>query len=98
MGFLPVGTSALAAIIFYARSDIKLMCLAIAAAILSFWTYGIMHNFAVEAAKNRLSFRGGFGDFRPEEVQSVTNGLALANLIASLVGFCVLVIAVVRGL
>lgn len=98
MGFLPVLASVIAGTIFYGRADTKLMWAAIVAGVFALWTLGIMHNFAVEAARRRETYKGGFGDFSVEEAGSVPNGLALANMASSLCAFILFVVAIVRTL
>ncbi len=55
MGWLNVLLSAFASVLLYDTGHAVLLVLAIGATIGCFWSWGIMHNFATEAAKQRLS-------------------------------------------
>jgi len=95
MGWLSVVICALAAYTQYKLDHTALMILAIIAAVGSFWSWGIMHNYAVEAARRRLSYTGRFYDFTEGEVESVPNWITLINMIFSLGGLVLLIVGVI---
>ena len=69
---------------------------AVIATFIALWSWGVMHNFAVEAAKRRPSFRGDFYDITPAEADSVPDWLAIVNLIATLGCAGLLVVGIIR--
>ena len=93
MGWLNVLLSAFAGVLLYDTAHTVLLVLAIGATIGSFWSWGIMHNYATEAAKGRPSYRGGFNDIRVEEANSVPNWIALVNFGFSFAGILLLITA-----
>ena len=60
MGWLGIVLSVVAT--WLLRDDGWLWLVAAAVVLLQFWTYGIMHNHAVESAKKREDYSGGFHD------------------------------------
>lgn len=66
---------------------------AIVAAVGCFWTWGIMHNFAVEAAKRRASYTGRFSDFTKREVAAAPNGITAPNMSFTLTALGLLILA-----
>ena len=54
---------------------------AIGVGVIELWSWGVMHNHATEAAKNRSSYTGGFSDFTKREVDAVPDWLAMVNLV-----------------
>ena len=79
MGWLGVAISIGAVWLLWDNGPVWI-AVSIGVAILEFVTWGIMHNFAVEAAKNRPGYTGGFSDFTAREVDAVPNWLAQLNL------------------
>jgi hypothetical protein len=84
LGWIPVGIGTLATYGFYSASDLILALIAGALTAINFWSYGVMHNLAVEAAKARDEYRGGFGDFTDGDLCSVPNWLTNVNLATSI--------------
>jgi hypothetical protein len=84
MGWLSVVMGTGAAIILYGADGGPLFWAALVATGLALWSWGVMHNFAIEAARKRSSFEGGFYDITEEEADSVPNWLAAVNLLATL--------------
>lgn len=90
MGWLGPILSGVAALILWGMDHTVLMVLAILSAIGSFWSWGVMHNFATEVAKRRPTYTGGFYDITPQEADSVPNWIAGLNIgfsVASLILF-----------
>ena len=81
MGWLGPVLGAIAAWLFYRSSHVVLMWLAILSAVGCFWSWGVMHNYAVEAAKRRKSYTGGFSDFTDSEVDSVPDGITRVDMV-----------------
>ena len=52
-GWITIGISALAAYSFYRIDQTFLMILSVANAGLSFWSFGVMHNYASDASKSK---------------------------------------------
>ncbi len=65
---------------------IILMTVAFIVSIGCFWSWGVMHNFATEAAKRRRGYKGGFYDFAEKDVQTVPNWITRINMGFSLLG------------
>ncbi len=63
MGWLSVLLSGIAAYLLFASGHTILMIVAITTAAGSLWSWGIMHNYATNAAKHRSDYTGGFYDF-----------------------------------
>ena len=97
MGFLGPVVGAGAAWLLFRGDAFWLGCGAVALSLLSFWTWGVMHNQATEAAKRRSSYRGGFYDFTAREVDAVSDKLAAINFLSTLGVVVLLVIDVIRA-
>jgi len=95
MGWLSVLLSGGAAFLLYRTGHTVLMILAIVAAVGAFWSWGIMHNYASEAAKRRSNFTGGFYDFNITEAESVPDWITIANMLFSLAGLILLITGIV---
>jgi hypothetical protein len=91
MGWFGAAAGVAASILFYRVGNSGLMWSAIIATVVSFWSWGIMHNQAVEAAKARGNYRGGFFDLTERDLRAVSDRLTLLNMVASLaaVGFLI---------
>ena len=59
-------------------------CIAAALALISYWSFGVMHNYATEAAKRRSGYEGGFSDFTAREVDEIPNWIGAVNLAATI--------------
>lgn len=97
MGWWAVGAGVVAATLFYVADSTVLLVLAATAAIGSFWTFGIMHNYAMDLAKRRSNFTGQFWDITPDEADAVPNGWAFANFICSAACFVLFLVAAVMS-
>ena len=74
-----------ACIILYAKESYGLLSFAIILTVINFWSWGIMHNFAVESAKRRPGgFSGGFFDFTNTDVDQIPDGFAWINAITAI--------------
>lgn len=96
MGLLFVLSGVVASYLHWTAGAIAMAILSAAATVLSFWSLGVMHNFAVEQARGRSSFRGGFGDFEPGELIPIPRWLTTLNFLSSLVVLVMLAWSVVR--
>ena len=67
---------------------------AIVVGILEFWAWGIAHNFAVESAKKREGYTGGFHDITQRDAQSIPDWIASVHML----GFIAAVVLLVAGL
>ena len=56
-----------------------------------FWTYGIMHNYATESAKERLDYSGKFYDFTHRDADVIPDWLAQVNFLLSMITLGILV-------
>jgi len=98
MGFLSVIISAVAAYLFFGMDHSFLGALAVIVSIGSFWSWGIMHNFATDKARQLKDYRGGFYDITEEEADSVPNWIATVNFVFALSGFILLLTAFVKAM
>lgn len=98
MGWLGALIGIVASVLFYREGSHALMWLALAVSAATLWSYGIMHNFAIEAAKRRPGFTGHFYDITPREADAVPNGPTRANLTATLLAVILLGVSVVKTL
>lgn len=69
--------------------------IALAVALVELWSWGVMHNYATESAKNREGYSGGFYDLTPEEANKVPNWLATMNLAGFVVAVGLLIFGIV---
>ncbi len=53
-GWINVGVSLIAAFSFYRIDQTFLMVLSIINAVISFWSFGVMHNFAIQPGKAKI--------------------------------------------
>mgnify|MGYP001597503265 CR=1 FL=1 len=95
MGGLPILISAISCFLFWKAQSKTLMIISIFVFIGTFWSYGIMHNFATEAAKKRNSYVGGFNDFTEKEVGSAPDWITGINMIMSIIGIILLVTSII---
>ena len=79
MGWLGVLMSGVAAWLLWDNGIIWIVS-AIGVGLVQFWSWGIMHNHAVMAARNRSSYSGEFYDFTNEEVDSIPNWITVVVL------------------
>ena len=88
MGWLSVALGCLAAYLHYTADRGGLAMLSTLVTIVCLWSYGVMHNFAVEAATKRLDYKGGFGDFNEDDLAAVppfVTNVSLASTILILI-------------
>ena len=95
MGWLPVILGGAAAYFLYQDGYLILSILAAASAVGCFWSWGIMHNYATDAARQRPSYRGGFHDISETEAEAVPNRITIINLGFSIVAIGLLVTVIV---
>ena len=93
MGWLGVALSAAAAWLLWDNGGLWLAS-AIVVGVIELWSWGIMHNYATDAAKQRSGYTGGFHDFTAQEVNTVPNWISTINLI----GFVMAIAVFVAGL
>lgn len=80
LGWIVVVMGGLATYGFYSAGNVMFALLAGGLTAINFWSYGVMHNLTVEAAKRRRDYRGGFGEFTDGDLSSVPNWLTNVNL------------------
>lgn len=81
---------------FYQQSNTVFFYLTIILALCSFWSTGIMHNFAVNQAVKRKSYIGRFYDFTEREIQSVPNWITTINMVSTLPVYLMFIYQIVR--
>ncbi len=94
MGWVAIVCAAIAAVLFYVSGDGWLFWSSIVSGVVATWSYGIMHNHAMEAAKRRPGFSGRFYDITEREADSAPNWLAALNMLSSLAAFVLLIAAI----
>lgn len=97
MGWLAVVVGLAACVLLWTQDAYVLLGLASACTVVCLWSYGVMHNYAVESAKGRRSYGGGFGDFTARDMEAVPNWLAGLNLAfsAAVLGFLIVGIVLI---
>lgn len=95
VGWLSVLFSGVAAFLLFKTGHTILMVIAIVSAVGCFWSWGIMHNYATEAAKRRPDYTGGFYDITNREAKAVPDWVATLNMIFALVGVVLLITGIV---
>lgn len=96
MGFIPVLMGIIAASLFYRTDASGLMWVSAGLTVLNLWSYGVMHNFAVEAAKARSGYHGEFSDFTRSEVQAVPNWITNINLASAMMTLVATIVAIYK--
>jgi hypothetical protein len=79
MGWLSVLMGAAASVIFYGLAEMVWLTASASATIGGFWSWGVMHNYATDAAKRRPGFGGGFWDITQAEAASVPNWITMRS-------------------
>lgn len=95
MGWLSVLSSSVAAYLLFASGHTVLMVVAVATAVGSLWSWGVMHNCATDAAKRRSDYTGGFYDFTKQEADAVPNWISFVNMVFSILGVILLIAGMV---
>lgn len=96
MGWLTVVLGGIAAYLFYSSDKNALAFAAAVLALLNLWSYGVMHNFAVEAAKQRATYRGEFSDFEKRDLAAVPGWLTNINIASAFLIVFLLIWSVVQ--
>lgn len=94
MGWIPIVLGLAACFLLYGTENQVVFWLAVFAAAGTFGSYGMMHNFATEAAKKRSSYKGEFYDITAKEADSVPNSIVGMNLLFSLASMGLLIYGV----
>ena len=63
-------------------NGILLPVAAIAIGVIQFWSWGVMHNHAVMAARSQRRYSGKFYDLTKEEIDSAPNWVTAINMIS----------------
>ena len=80
MAWLPIVLGAVTCWLLYDSNQIALLIVAILLTLVLFWSWGIMHNFATEAAKQRPTYKGGFYDLTKQEARAAPDWITRVNL------------------
>ncbi len=91
MGWLGPLINAIAAFLLWDAGGLWATC-AICTAVVGFWSWGVMHNYAVEEAKKRSDYTGEFYDLTHEEVSTVPDWLTKINFVTFVVGVVLLIV------
>jgi hypothetical protein len=94
MGWLHIAIGIIACLLLYSTENWIAFWVAVVAAMGSFWSLGIMHNFATESAKRRPSYKGGFCDLTAGEANAAPNWATLVNLLFSILSIGLLLYGV----
>jgi hypothetical protein len=94
MGFLGVIIAGIAAWLLW-DNGWPFIVATIFVAIIEFWSWGVMHNYATEEAKNRHNYSGEFYDLTTGEVDSAPNWLTVLNLLGFIIAVGLLVMGFV---
>ena len=111
-GWISVIASLIATILLYGTGHLYLFVFAILITITCFYTFGIMHNYAISSAKVRherilknmklegrsqekiTAFDNRIIELGPHDANIVPDKLAFINLITSITGYVLLLIAI----
>ena len=96
MGWLSVLLGGIAGALFFKTDHMILLSLSIICAVGCFWSWGVMHNFAMELARRRSNFTGDFYDVHIREAQSVPNWITAINILFSVSSLILLIIAIIK--
>ncbi|MFC1546387.1 hypothetical protein ACFL4O_01560 [bacterium] len=95
MGWFSILLSGLATYFLYKTGNIVLMVIAIVDCLGCFWSWGVMHNYATNLAKQRKNYSGDFYDIREYEAQGVPDWITIVNMLFTLLGVALLVIGII---
>src|SRR3990170_1911532 len=111
-GWISVIASLIATILLYGTGHLYLFIFAILVTVACFWTFGIMHNYAISSAKARhdrilenmklegrseeetTAFDNRIIRLSPHDVNVVPDKLAFIDMIISITGYVLLLIAI----
>lgn len=94
MGFLGVVIAGVATWLLW-DNGWPLITVSIIVTAIEFWSWGVMHNYAVDAAKERPGYSGKFYDFAKREVESVPDWLGVVNFLGFVAAICMLIMGLV---
>lgn len=83
----------IAALLMYLSGYKLLMIVCIIITIANFWSFGIMHNYAVLAARKSGRHMQHFNDFTPGEANQAPDLITGINMVSTILGFIFLLIA-----
>ncbi len=75
-----------------------LLSLSIFIGLVNFWSFGIMHNYAIESSKRRRRFHGGFSDYDEFDALSIPNWITWINMFSFFVLVVLLIIGIVTAI
>lgn len=95
MGWFSVFISMISAVILLRTNHMIVGIIAVITTIGSFWSWGIMHNYATNSAKRRKGYKGGFFDLTDQEIESVPDWITFTNMIFTIGGIILLIVTVI---
>lgn len=95
MGWFTTAISVFAAYLIYGTGHQILFFLAIIISIGCLWSWGIMHNFATDLARQRNNYTSDFRDITELEADAVPNWITGVNMGFSALGLIMLAIGCV---
>lgn len=98
MGWLHVLIPVIAAVFYWKSDHVVLFGLCMLAAVGAFWSWGVLHNYAIEAAKHRPGFSGGFNDITDKEAEGAPDWITRINMGFAVLGTILLVAALLMWL
>ena len=82
----------MAAVVFLWNNSSLLFVMAMCSVVASFWSWGIMHNYAVEEANKRPDYTGEFHDLTPEEAATAPDWATKINMASFVLGAVLLLV------
>lgn len=95
MGWLGVLLGAIASYLFFSKDQFILLIVALIITVLCFWSWGIMHNYATNAAKKRNNYSGNFFDITDEEASIVPDWITFINIISTVGNLLLLIVSLI---
>jgi hypothetical protein len=80
MGWIGVLLGLIGAIISFLSSYYTVAVLCLVSSVGCFWSYGVMHNYATNMAKQRASYSGRFYDITPDETRAAPDWITRINI------------------
>ncbi len=93
MGWLGPLLGIIALYLFYIKENIFLLIVAIIVTIICFWSWGIMHNYAVKEATRRRNYSGKFYDIEEDDLYIVPDWLTFINMISTIGNLALLIVS-----
>jgi hypothetical protein len=81
MGWIGVLLGLIGVVISFLSSYYTIAVLCLVSSVGCFWSYGVMHNYATNMARQRASYSGRFYDITPDETRAAPDWITRTNVV-----------------